>query len=64
MNGSTLGAARQLSAESSLYTRYPIVARRARPSASREQMYLAYKNQACYRNISEHIKMDVLSVDV
>ena len=27
-----------------LYTRYPIVARRAWPSASREQRYLAYKN--------------------
>ena len=29
-----------------LYTRYPIVARRAWPSASREQRYLAYKTMS------------------
>ena len=38
-----------------LYTRYPIVARRAwpafRPSALREQRYLAYKAMSCARYV-------------
>ena len=37
----------QLKMSIHLYKRYPIVARRAWPSASREQRYLAYKAYIC-----------------
>ena len=33
-----------------LYTRYPIVTRRALPSALREKRYLAYDTSLCGRN--------------
>ena len=36
-----------------LYTRYPNVARHARPSASREQRYIAYKVHMCSKDITE-----------